>query len=177
VFYGPDAVAGTAHALQVAHATFPKKPIIILEFGRWSDNTSEQEEQRRILADTYQAVAPYLDDTPNGFVGATVWWTLDDYWTQRPGLRIEHFGLYTPNGDARPAGLQAAELFSGGAGQGARQKIVSNAIGQARPPAVHSLRFLGYLAYALTIALVIPTIVLLALLLLRRRPPRRAVVS
>jgi hypothetical protein len=177
VFYGPDAGAGTAHALQVAHATFPKKPIIILEFGRWSDNASEQAEQRRILADTYQAVVPYLDDTPNGFVGATVWWTLDDYWTQRPGLRIEHFGLYTPNGDPRPAGLQAAELFSGGAGQGARQKIVSNAIGQARQPAVHSLRFLGYLAYGLTIALLIPTIILLALLLLRRPAQRRAVVS
>ena len=112
VFYGPGAAAGTVHALQVAHATFPKKPIIILEFGRWSDSVGEQEEQRRILADTYQAVAPYLDDTPNGFVGATVWWTLDDYWTQRPGLKIEHFGLYTPNGDPRPAGLQAAELFA-----------------------------------------------------------------
>ncbi len=165
------------HALQVAHATFPKKPIIILEFGRWSDNVAEQEEQRRILADTYQAVAPYLDDNPNGFVGATVWWTLDDYWTQRPGLKVEHFGLYAPNGDLRPAGLQASALFSGGAGQGARQKIVSTAIGQPRQPAVQGLRFLGYLAYALTMALTILTIILLALLRLRRRPSRRAAVS
>jgi len=177
VFYGPGAGAGTVHALQVAHATFPKKPIIILEFGRWSDNVAEQAEQRRILADTYQAVAPYLDDTPNGFVGATVWWTLDDYWTQRPGLKIEHFGLYTPNGDPRPAGLQAAELFSGGAGQGARQKIVSTAIGQPRQQSVQGLRFLGYLAYALIVALTILTVILLALLILRRRPPRRAMVS
>jgi beta-glucuronidase len=177
VFYGPDAGTGTTHALQVAHATFPKKPIIILEFGRWSDNAAEQGEQRRILADTYQAVAPYLDDTPNGFVGATVWWTLDDYWTQRPGLRIEHFGLFAPNGDPRPAGLQAAELFSGGAGQGARKKIVSNAIGQPRQPAVQGLQFLGYLAYALVMALTILTIILLVLLLLRRRPPRQVLVS
>jgi beta-galactosidase len=174
VFYAPDAGPGTAHFLQVAHATFPKKPIVILEFGRWADTAAELGEQRRILADTYQAVAPYLDDTPNGFVGATVWWTLDDYWTQRPGLKVEHFGLYEPNGDPRPAGLQAAELFSGGAGQGARQKIVSSAIGRAQQPGVHSLRFIGYLAYALTMALTILTVILLGLLLLRRRPRRPA---
>ena len=176
VFYGPAAGPGTAHALQVAHATFPKKPIIILEFGRWADNVGEQEDQRRILADTYQAVAPYLDDTPKGFVGATVWWTLDDYWTQRPGLKIEHFGLYAPNGDPRPAGLQAAALFSGGAGQGAKQNIVSTAVGQAHLPAGRSLRFLGYLAYALTMALAILAIILLVLLGLGPRS-RRATVS
>jgi hypothetical protein len=176
VFYGPDAGPGTTHALQVAHATFPKKPIVILEFGRWSDTISDQEEQRRILADTYQAAAPYLDDNPNGFVGATVWWTLDDYWTQRPGVKIEHFGLFTPNGDPRPAGLQAADLFTGGAGQGARQKIVSTATGQARQPAEQGLRFLAYLAYALTMALAILAVILLLMLWIGRRPPRRAEV-
>ncbi|HVS06123.1 MAG TPA: glycoside hydrolase family 2 TIM barrel-domain containing protein [Candidatus Dormibacteraeota bacterium] len=177
VFYGADAAAGTVRALQVAHATFPKKPIIILEFGRWSDNVAEQEEQRRILADTYQAVAPYLDDIPNGFVGATVWWTLDDYWTQRPGLKVEHFGLYAPNGDLRAAGRQAAQLFSGGAGQGANHKIVSTATGQTEHATTPGLRFLRYLAYALTMALTILTIILLSLLLLRRRPRRQAAVS
>ena len=168
VFYGPDAGSGTSHALQIAHATFPKKPIIILEYGRWSDNLADQEEQRRILADTYQAAAPVLDTNPSGFVGAAVWWTLDDYWTQRPGGKIEHFGLYAPNGDPRPAGLQAAELFAGGAGQGAKQKIVSSARGQARKSAP-ALRFLGYLAYALTVALAIPAAILLLLLLTRPR--------
>jgi glycosyl hydrolase family 2 len=177
VFYGADAASGTVRALQVAHATFPKKPIIILEFGRWSDNVAEQEVQRRILADTYQAVAPYLDDLPNGFVGATVWWTLDDYWTQRPGLKVEHFGLYAPNGDLRAAGRQAAQLFSGGAGQGANHKIVSTATGQPQQAANQGLRFLGYLAYALTMALTILTVILLSLLLLRRRTRRPAVVT
>ena len=42
---------------------------------------------------------------------------------------------------------------------------------------MQGLRFLGYLAYALTMALTILTIILLVLLLLRRRPPRRATVS
>ena len=103
-------------------------------------------------------------------MGAAVWWTLDDYWTQRPGVKIEHFGLFTPNGNPRPAGIQAADLFSGGAGQGARQKIVSNAVGEPRQPAVQGLRFLGYLAYALIVSLAIPAIILLLLLV---RPPRR----
>jgi len=176
VFYGPDAAPGTTHAIQVAHATFPKKPILIVEYGRWSDSVVDEEEQRRILADTYKAAAPYLDTDDGGFLGATIWWTLDDYWTQRPGVKIEHFGLYKPNGDARPAGLQAAALFSGGAGQGAQQRIQSKGTGQPRQPAEQGLRFLGYLAYALIVALAIPAIILLGLLLVRR-PRRQAAVS
>jgi hypothetical protein len=175
VFYGPDAGPGTSRALQIAHATFPRKPIMILEYGRWSDTPGDQQEQRRILADTYQAAAADLGTNPSGFVGAAVWWTLDDYWTQRPGVKIEHFGLFAPNGDPRPAGVQAAELFAGGAGQGAKQKIVSSATGQARN-AAPALRFLGYFAYALTVALAIPAAILLLLLLARPRP-RRSVLS
>lgn len=170
VFYEPDATPGTAHALEVAHKTFPRKPVFILEYGRWADTVGQQAEQRRILVDTYAAAAPQLDTSPSGYVAATVWWTLDDYWTQRPGVKIEHFGLFTPNGDPRPAGIAAADLFSGGAGQGARQKIVSNAVGEPLQPAVQGLRFLGYLAYALVVSLAIPAIILLLLLI---RPPRR----
>src|SRR6202011_139825 len=36
VFYGPDAGPGTARALQIAHATFPHKRIMILAVGRWT---------------------------------------------------------------------------------------------------------------------------------------------
>jgi len=133
VFYRPDATPGTAHALAVMHATFPKKPVMILEFGRWADDAAQQEEQRRILADTYAALVPVADTNPDGFVGAAVWWTLDDYWTQRPGVKIEHFGLYTPNGDPRPAGLQASARFGGGAGQGLTQKITSTGSRAASP--------------------------------------------
>ncbi len=176
VFYQPDAGPGTARALHTMHATFPKKPVMIMEFGRWADNPPQQFEQRRIFVDTYQAAAPVLDRNAGGFVGATVWWTLDDYWTQRPGVKIEHFGLYQPGGDARLAGIQAAELFSGGAGQGPQRKIVSSGSGTARQPVVGSVRFLGYLAYALTLALGIPALLLLLLLLAPRRA-RRAVPS
>ncbi|HEY8736003.1 MAG TPA: sugar-binding domain-containing protein [Candidatus Dormibacteraeota bacterium] len=169
VFYQPDAGPGTAQALQVMHKTYPSKPVMIMEFGRWADDAAQQAEQRRILADTYQAAAPLVDTASGGFVGATVWWTLDDYWTQRPGVKIEHFGLYQPNGDPRPAGVLAADLFGGGAGQGAKQKIVSRGTGAAREPAIGGARFLGYLGYALTVALVIPAALLLLFLLAPRR--------
>lgn len=170
VFYGPDASTGTARALQIAHAAFPRKPILIMEFGRWSDNSGEEQDQRRILVDTYEATAPDLDINPSGFVAAVTWWTLDDYWTQRPGVKIEHFGLFTPNGDPRPAGLAAAERFSGGAGQGARQKIVSSASGAPRHRALdEGLQFLGFLAYALAVAVAIPAIILVLLLVIPRR--------
>ena len=170
VFYAPDAATGTARALQIAHATFPHKPILIMEFGRWSDNSGEEREQRRILVDTYQAAAPELDTSPSGFLGAITWWTLDDYWTQRPGVKIEHFGLFTPDGDPRQAGVAAAELFSGGAGEGAQRKIVSSATGVPRHRALdEGLQFLGFLAYALAVALAIPAIILVLLLLIPSR--------
>jgi hypothetical protein len=148
---------------------------MILEFGRWADDADQLGEQRRILADTFQAAVALTDVDPSGYVGATVWWTLDDYWTQRPGVKIEHFGLYQPTGDPRPAGLQAAALFGGGAGQGPRRNIVSSGTGSARQAAQRSVRFLGYLAYALTLSLGIPAAILLLLLLAPRRR-RRALV-
>ena len=49
------------------------------------------------------------------------------------------------------------------------------ATGQPRQPAARGLAFLGYLGYALTVALAIPAIILLGLLLVRRR--RQATVS
>ena len=172
VFYQPDALDGTAGALAVAHRTFPRKPIMVLEYGRWADNAGEQAEQRRILTATYNAIGPELAINPSGYVAGAVWWTLDDYWTQRPGVKIEHFGLFTPNGDPRAAGVQAADLFSGGAGQGAKQRIVSKARGAAIPPAFQGTRLAVYLLYALILSLALPGAVLLALLWADRRRVR-----
>jgi beta-glucuronidase len=169
VFYQPDALDGTARALAVAHRTFPRKPIMVLEYGRWSDTPGQQAEQQRILTATYDAIAPELAINPSGYVAGAIWWTLDDYWTQRPGVKIEHFGLFTPNGDPRPAGVQAAELFSGGAGQGARQRIVSSATGAALPAAFQGTRLVGYLLYALILSLALPAAILLVLLIGARR--------
>ncbi|HEX3630697.1 MAG TPA: glycoside hydrolase family 2 TIM barrel-domain containing protein [Candidatus Dormibacteraeota bacterium] len=173
VFYQPGAAAGTARAIQIAHKTFPHKPVMVLEYGRWADTPRDAQKQRQILADTYEAIAPQLASNPSGYVSGAVWWTLDDYWTQRPGVKIEHFGLFTPNGDPRPAGVLAAELFAGGAGHGATQRIVSTATVPAVEPAFQGGQLLGYLLYALVVSLALPAAILLLLLLWpRRRGPR-----
>ena len=55
--------------------------------------------------------------------------------------------------------------------------ILELAYARGQLAAKQGLRFLGYLAYALTMALTILTIILLSLLLLRRRPRRQPAVS
>src|SRR5947209_14816080 len=52
VFYQPDASTGTARALQIAHRTFPRKPIMALEYGRWSrseEHTSELQSRQYLV--------------------------------------------------------------------------------------------------------------------------------
>ena len=108
-------------------------------------------------------------------VGASGWWPPVDSGTQRLGLKMGHFVRDHPTGDPRSAGVKGSDRISGGAGQGPQQKIVSKATGSARQPAVRGVRFLAYLAYALTVALGIPAAILLLLLL--TGPRRRRVAA
>lgn len=135
VFYGgPLDAATVGAALDRIHARHPRKPVLVLEFGRWADSVQEEAEQVRVFSVTYPELSRRFGTLANGFVGAAVWWTLDDYWTQRPGLQVEHFGLYRPGGTVRPAGNTAAEAFRVEAIAGERppgRRIVSG--GQAMP--------------------------------------------
>jgi hypothetical protein len=112
VFYGTDAAAGTAEALGAAHAAYPQKPIMVLEFGRWSDGSDGPSEQRRI----FEATAPQLVDRRStlagGFVSGAVWWALEDYATLRPNLDVERFGLFGPGGAPRPVAGPAKSVFT-----------------------------------------------------------------
>jgi beta-glucuronidase len=155
VFYGDDAASGTAGALEIAHKTHPKKPILALEFGRWADSPEDLPEQRRIFTLTYSALAAASDASGTGFVGAALWWTLDDYWTQRPGLEVEHFGLYSPSGEPRPVALSAALFFGGGAGQGEKQHIVSSGTLRPRPAIEPGSEFMAFLGYAVGMSVLI----------------------
>jgi beta-galactosidase len=167
VFYGSHPTADTRRALSAAHDTFPDKPIMALEFGRWVD-TAWGVRQQRIFRQTYPAFAARSGELSDGFVGAAVWWTLEDFTTMSPGIALERFGLFRPNGQGRPAAEAAAELFAASAGGGAAQQIESD-VGRADPVASapgNELRLLGYVAYALLISLGSMTGVLL--LLVRR---------
>src|SRR5258708_12633889 len=85
-----------------AHDTYPRKPLLILEYGRWSDSPSEDQVQLRVFNTYYSQLSAVFSSEPNGFVSAAVWWSLDDYWTERAGLTVENFGLYPPHVPLRP---------------------------------------------------------------------------
>lgn len=102
VFYGQDPETGTAAALDAAHARYPAKPVMVLEFGHWADTPADEREQVRIFRSTTAAILPRRDTLPGGFVGSLVWWSLGDYLTSRPGITVERFGLFRPDGTRRP---------------------------------------------------------------------------
>src|SRR5258708_39355335 len=90
-----------------AHDTYPRKPLLILEYGRWSDSPSEDQVQLRVFNTYYSQLSAVFSSAPNGFVSAAVWWPLADYWTDRAGLTVANFGRYRPDGWLRPGGTAA----------------------------------------------------------------------
>ena len=168
VFYGGTLDAGTiADALQRFHQRYPHKPVMIMEFGRWADSTAEEPDQSRVFEVTYGQLAQRLGTLPSGFVGAAVWWTLDDYWTQRPGLQVEHFGLYRPDGSERPVGGIVTQAYQADTGPAQRPaRVVSGGVGVGAAPQPGARRqLIGLLGYA--VALPILLLGTLALLLVR----------
>jgi hypothetical protein len=124
---------------------------------------------------TYGQLAQRFDTLPSGYVGAAVWWTLDDYWTQRPGIQVEHFGLYRPDGTLRPVGVLVGQAYAADAGPAQRPpnaRVVSGGVGvgAGRPGA--SRQLVGLVAYAVALpALLLGAVVLLLARLPRRRRP------
>ncbi len=169
VFYGDDPASGTASALETAHRTFPAKPIVVLEFGRWADSPAEFPEQTRIFAATAPEIFSRRDTTPGGYVSAGVWWTLTDYATLRPFLEVEHFGLYGSDGRPRPVAGAVRSLFEAlpaGVESPARAAGVPGGRGTTGEATRPGQVLLGYLGYGMLVVLV--TLVLALGLLLWR---------
>jgi beta-galactosidase len=118
VFYGEDPGVDTRRALRELNATNPDKPVMILEFGRWADEPTDEARQLVIFEETYAAIERVRSDRPGGFVSGATWWTLHDFATQIAGIGIEDFGLYRPDGTLRPAGEAATAAFNADAGAG-----------------------------------------------------------
>jgi beta-galactosidase len=176
VFYGGPLDAGTiASALERLHERYPRKPLMVLEFGRWADSTAEEQEQSRVFEVTYGQLTQRLDTLPSGYVGSAVWWTLDDYWTQRPGIQVEHFGLYRPDGSMRPVSGLVTQAYQADAGPSQRPpgaRVVSGGVGVGAAPRPGTSRhLLGLVAYAfaLPVVLLAGLVVLLAAWPSRRR--------
>ena len=170
IFYGgPAPEPGTSNALLLAHRTYPHKPVMILEFGDWLPFNGSEFEQRQVFRATYPAFASNLDVFPAGFVGSTVWWSLEDYWTDVPGIAVERFGLYRPDGGMRAVGAEARSSFGRvTAPVATAPQVVSG--GQAVPvPAPESRRFAAQLALVVLFPVVLIGVIFAGLLVLRRR--------
>ncbi len=179
VFYGQDPTTGTRDALIAAHRAYPIKPIMILEFGRWADGANGPAEQARILRQTGRPLAAASTARQGGYVAAMVWWTLEDYLTMRPGIAVEHFGLFDETGSARPAAIDAAGLF-GSIGTGPAEAQIPETISGGsglleREGSAGTARLLGFLAYGLGISVLVLAILLGISLVLggRTQPGRR----
>ena len=165
VFYGEEAEPDTRRALRAAHETYPDKPIMVLEFGRWADRPADEEIQRRIFEETYAAIDRYRADVAGGFVSAATWWTLHDFATQLGIIGLEDFGLLRPDRTLRPAGELAATSFAATAGRGS-ELMLDPDLARSRPRperAVGDWTLLGYLAYAVglsTAAMAVAVVVL-----------------
>jgi beta-glucuronidase len=183
VFYGDDAASGTAEALDIAREANPGKPVLALEFGRWADVEADRPIQRAVFQATFPQFLRRSAERADGFVGGAVWWTLRDYATMRPGILLEHFGLFDRDGSPRPAAEAAARAFVGEGGQGAEQMLQSDVrrADVAQPPAAGFPRLLLMLGYGVLVSSALIGLALAVLLVLgghssapRRTAPARA---
>jgi len=170
VFYG-GGLSGVAiqSALLQAHRAYPKKPLMILEFGHWADTGVSVSQQLQVFNTYYAQLAPDLDSEPGGFVAAAVWWSLDDYWTERPGITIESFGLYRPDGALRPAGVAASRSFALTAPPAPPARVRSRGVAVAIRPGERQGRLLAYIGYAVALPTGLLIVVIAVLSSLRRR--------
>ena len=154
VFYGQDPMRDTLTALDVIHHQFPDKPLVVLEFGRWSDSPEDERLQREILEETITAIDARDARRPRGYVAAAVWWTLEDYWTMRPNIDVERFGLFAPDGRPRPAADAAANRFGPrDAGAGPDLEIEPSPPQAARRPVrVNGVLLIGYIGFGLAVS-------------------------
>ncbi|MGH2428975.1 MAG: glycoside hydrolase family 2 protein [Candidatus Limnocylindria bacterium] len=154
VFYGDEPRADTESGLRIAHETHPDKPIMALEFGRWADTPAQEPLQLEIFEGTYAALERHRSDQ-GGFLSAATWWALNDFATQVPGIEVEHFGLYGPDGELRPAGEAAVDSFHAPGGAGDILMIESDARAVRTTPraAIADWQLAGFVAYALVFSI------------------------
>lgn len=167
VFYDTDAAGGTAAALATAHQAYPDKPIVVLEFGRWADGPDGAATQRRIFTETAPQLLDRRSTLAGGFVSAAVWWALADYATLRPNLDVEHFGLFAPDGTARPVAAAARSAFESVPLRLETRTSGPTPVGTSAPNVRSTPSgplLLAYVAYGLVVALALLAIALVVML-------------
>jgi len=170
VLYG-GTLSGAAvqSALQEAHRTYPHKPVMVLEYGHWAGDPADEAQQLRVFDTYYQQMSTDFDTSQSGFVGAAVWWSLDDYWSERPGLTIERFGLYRPDGTLRPVGAAVSRIYALTAPPTVPSKVRSTGVAVPIISSARNARLLPYIAYGFAVPAVVLIVAIFALSRVRRR--------
>jgi len=76
VFYGKDYYQDTKEAMKQLHQFLPEKPILLTEFGIWSEaDLSNVQTQVMVAQDTYEAISK------EDFVCGVTWWCMFDWHT------------------------------------------------------------------------------------------------
>jgi len=170
VFYGGTSPEpGTSRALELAHQTYPHKPIMVLEFGDWVSPDGGDPQQQALFQGTYPALVTRFDTFAGGYVGSAVWWSLEDYWTDVPGLTVEHFGLYRADGSARPVAAIAGAGFgviTAPAAPVSGKPSRGSGVSAPAPLAGHLTLYVGY---ALLVPVGLLAVITFGLVWLRRR--------
>ena len=170
VLYGGTLSGGAVQsALVQAHRTYPRKPIMILEYGHWADDAYDEAQQVRVFNTYYAQLSADFDTAQNGFVGASLWWTLDDYWSQRPGINVERFGLYRADGSLRPAGAAVSRLYGLSAPPAAPPNVRSAGVAVPIISSERNSRLVPYLAYGFAVPALVLVVLIAALSRVRRR--------
>lgn len=178
VFYGgPLSEQLIARELARAHRANPGKPIMILEFGYWADSPGGDAYQSYLARTTYAALGRSFDTRRGGYLGGALWWSLDDYWTERPDIGVENFGLFRPDGSLRPAGGALRQAYLASPGGGPAAAVTSGGAGEPAPRATPRWTVALSAGYAVGLpALAVLAVVALLVLLRRLRRgagPRR----
>ena len=177
VFYGGSLSEQlVARELARAHRANPGKPIMVLEFGYWADSPGGEGYQAYLARTTYAAMRRSFDTERGGYLGAAVWWSLDDYWTERPNIGVENFGLFRADGSLRPAGQALQEAYRSSPGGGPPVAVTSRGVGQPAPQATPRWTVALSAGYALGLPGV-SMVVLIALFMLLGRLRRRQVAG
>src|SRR3989475_681562 len=170
VFYGGTSPEpGTSRALELAHQTYPHKPIMVLEFGDWVSPDGGDPQQQALFQGTYPALVTHFDTFAGGYVGSAVWWSLEDYWTDVRGLTVEHFGLYRADGSARPVAAIAGAGFgviTAPAAPVSGKPSRGSGVSAPAPLAGHLTLYVGY---ALLVPVGLLAVITFGLVWLRRR--------
>lgn len=156
-------------ALARAHKAYPKKPVMVLEYGHWADDRRDEAQQVRVFDTYYTQISQAFDTQDGGYVGAALWWTLDDYWTQRPGITVETFGLYRPDGSLRPVGVDAAKTYALNAPP--PRSVRSGGVAAPIVTGERNGRLLPYIAYGFAVPAALLAALILVLSRVRRRRP------